>query len=314
MNDLKQSKSANHQQRMAQAQLSLEGLSIGDGFGQRFGRAASLFRKHFENRDMPNPPWLWTDDTAMAIEIVLELAELGRIDQDSLAKRFAKRFVDEPERGYGAGAKGILTDIRNGMPWRDASYAAFGGTGSMGNGGAMRVAPIGAYFGDDLDAAKQAAMDSAEVTHAHADGQAGAVAVAIAAAMAVNPKPGPDVFDQMFSAVLDYTPDSMTRNNIIKARALGPGAKVQAIVQAVGNGSHVISNDTVPFVIWSAATHFHDFDEAMWGTASGLGDVDTTCAMVGGIVAGAVDFERIKHWAQYREALPDGLGVNHDRL
>ena len=38
-----------------------------------------------------------------------------------------------------------------GVDWRVTSREAFGGSGSLGNGSAMRVAPIGAWFADDLD-------------------------------------------------------------------------------------------------------------------------------------------------------------------
>ncbi len=44
-------------------------------------------------------------------------------------------------------------------------------------------------------------------------------------------------------------------------------------------------SDTVPFTMWCAARHLHDYEQAMWTTVSGLGDRDTTCAIIGGIVA-----------------------------
>ncbi len=53
----------------------------------------------------------------------------------------------------------------------------------MGNGAAMRVAPIGAYFADDLDKVLYYAQASAEVTHAHIEGIVGAMAVAVASAL-----------------------------------------------------------------------------------------------------------------------------------
>jgi len=61
----------------------------------------------------------------------------------------------------------------------------------------------------------------------------------------------------------------------------------------------------VPFSLWCAARHLDDFTEAMWTTVSGLGDRDTTCAIVGGIVACAVGEEGIpKAWQSAREPLP----------
>ena len=43
-----------------------------------------------------------TDDTEMAISIAGILKSHARIDQDGLAKRFARRFEREPDRGYGS--------------------------------------------------------------------------------------------------------------------------------------------------------------------------------------------------------------------
>jgi hypothetical protein len=48
----------------------------------------------------------------------------------------------------------------------------------------MRVAPLGAYFADDLDMVVEQAERSATTTHCHAEAVAGAVAVALAAALA----------------------------------------------------------------------------------------------------------------------------------
>jgi ADP-ribosylglycohydrolase len=53
----------------------------------------------------------------------------------------------------------------------------------------------------------------------------------------------------------------------------------------LGSGYRVIASDTVPFALWCAARHLDDYAEALWATVAGLGDRDTTCAIVGGIVA-----------------------------
>jgi ADP-ribosylglycohydrolase len=81
-------------------------------------------------------------------------------------------------------------------------------------------------------------------------------------------------------------------------------AEPVAVAAELGNGSRVLASDTVPFAIWCAATHLGDFKDALWSTASVGGDVDTTCAMVGGIVAGAVGTTGIPdEWRASREPL-----------
>src|SRR5512147_106163 len=101
----------------------------------------------------------------MAISICAVLKSHGRIDQDALAKRFARRFERDPERGYGKMTRIQMREIMAGAKWRDTAAKAFGGQGSMGNGSAMRVAPLGAYFSDDLEKCVTEAHASAMVTH-----------------------------------------------------------------------------------------------------------------------------------------------------
>jgi ADP-ribosylglycohydrolase len=57
------------------------------------------------------------------------------------------------------------------------------GRGSFGNGGAMRIAPLGAFFADDVERVVVEARRAREVTHAHPEAVARAVAVAVAAAL-----------------------------------------------------------------------------------------------------------------------------------
>ena len=84
--------------------------------------------------------------------------------------------------------------------------------------------------------------------------------------------------------ILSLTPESATRNGI--QRALDIAADdLRTASRTLGTGNKVSAQDTVPFCLWSAAHHLDSFEEALWGTAKGLGDCDTTCAIVGGIVA-----------------------------
>ena len=71
----------------------------------------------------------------------------------------------------------------------------------------------------------------------------------------------------------------------------------------LADGTKVISQDTVPFCIWSAARHLRDFEEAMWSTVSGLGDRNTTCAIVGGIIATDPRVVIPPEWLEARESL-----------
>jgi ADP-ribosylglycohydrolase len=295
------------------SRLALEGLSIGDAFGQRFFVSPSVVESLLAARAFPAPPWCWTDDTAMALSVHEVLAAHGKIDRDALAALFAARYRADPVRGYGVMAHAILQAIGEGTHWNQAARQAFGGQGSMGNGSAMRVAPVGGYFADDLEQVVVHAQASADPTHAHPDAKAGAVAVAIAAAVAwqmgcgVRERSG----EILFREVIARTPAGPTRDGVERAAALALDLDPRTAVDALGNGSQVICSDTVPFSLWCAARHLDDFEEALWSTVSGLGDRDTTCAIVGGIVSLCVGPAGIPEaFASAREpldALPTGL-------
>jgi ADP-ribosylglycohydrolase len=281
---------------LARARLSLEGLSIGDAFGELFFTRSP---SDATATNLPPGPWPWTDDTHMALSIVEVLERFGRIEQDALAEAFARRFAAEPHRGYGYGAMSLLRQIAEGADWRTVAPALFSG-GSHGNGGAMRAAPIGGCFWRDPARAANEAQRSAVITHAHPEGQAGAMAVAAAAALAAQPTPAAG--SAFLRTVLPFVPDGLTRQTIELSIDL-PGDDLDGAVRVLGTGDNVSAQDTVPFCLWSAAYHLHDFESALWWTVRGLGDRDTTCAIVGGIVAlSAVELPA--HWIGHREPLP----------
>ena len=297
---------ADHESRMERSLLALDGLSTGDAFGERFFIHPDRVGALIDARVVPAAPWQYTDDTVMALGIVEVLAQCGTINQDKLARVFARRYAAAPDRGYGGAAHGILQDILREVPWEITAKAVFGGTGSMGNGGAMRIAPLGAYFADDLDEVVCQAKASAEVTHAHPDGQAGAVAVAIAAAVAWQMGNGkqPRSGDTLLQTVFQYTPEGLTKMGIDRALHLPFDQDPRTVATILGSGQRVLSFDTVPFAVWCAARHLDDYENALWTTVSGLGDRDTTCAMAGGIVVLSAGKTSIPvQWLEARESL-----------
>ena len=61
----------------------------------------------------------------------------------------------------------------------------------------------------------------------------------------------------------------------------------------------------MPSAISCAARHLDNLAEALWATVSAGGDMDTTCAIVGGIVAARTGLDEIPgEWINAREPLP----------
>ncbi|MEU0566165.1 ADP-ribosylglycohydrolase family protein [Nonomuraea sp. NPDC005983] len=286
----------------ARAAASLHGLALGDAFGSQFFVPAH--HHALSSRLLPPDPWQWTDDTEMACSVYRVLADHGVVDQDRLAASFAARH--DFDRGYGPATNRMLRLVREGGDWRTLSAELFDGKGSWGNGAAMRVAPLGAWFADDLAQVVRQAALSAQVTHTHPEAVAGAVAVAVAAATAVRE---PDLSPGRFlDRVGEHVPASMVREGIAEARQLLTISDPALAAQVLGNGRQVSAQDTVPFTLWVAARERHDFETAMWTTATAGGDVDTTCAIVGGIVAASGSAEP-PEWRRRCEPLPDWAGV-----
>jgi ADP-ribosylglycohydrolase len=246
--------------------------------------SADLANRLIAEKSLPAPPWFFTDDTLMAISVVATLEEHGGIDQDFLANSFASNY--DSSRGYGAAMHGLLSRVRQTGDWQKEAQALFHGEGSFGNGAAMRVAPLGAYFADDLHEVVEHATLSAVTTHSHVEGIAGAIAVAVASALAsryaeASQLPAPE---EMLMEIHKWTPESAVRQGIWGASQIPSDTPARAAAYILGNGSAVTAQDTVPFAAWNAACHLHSYEHALWSTVSGLGDRDTTCAIVGGIV------------------------------
>jgi ADP-ribosylglycohydrolase len=149
------------------------------------------------------------------------------------------------------------------------------------------------------------------VTHAHPEGKAGAIAVAVGAATAYQQSVAGSLdAAPLFAQVLARTPEGATRQRIEKAAALPASTPSDRVAGQLGSGQEVSCQDTVPFVIWCAAHTLGDYEAAFWKTVSGLGDRDTTCAMVGGIVA--LSSRSIPPaWLAAREPLPE-LGPHEE--
>ncbi|WP_338711680.1 ADP-ribosylglycohydrolase family protein [Streptomyces virginiae] len=284
---------------------SLSGLAFGDAFGDRwFGILRREGPAALEARTVPPEPlWRWSDDTAQALVLVRELAEGGgTIDQDRLALRLAEAYADDSHRGYGASMHDVLRRIGAGESWREVVAGQFGGQGSWGNGAAMRVAPLGAWHAADLDAVAERAAAQSAVSHHHPE----AVAVAVAAALATRSRGGPaPARPDFLRAVAALLPDSDVRSGVRVAARMSARASVRHAAEVLGSGYRMSGPDTVPYALWCAAGHLDDLHEGLWSTVAGRGDIDTTCAIAGGVIAARTGVTALPPtWHAAREPLP----------
>ncbi|MEU1127670.1 ADP-ribosylglycohydrolase family protein [Streptomyces sp. NPDC005899] len=288
--------------RFERALASLRGLSVGDALGSQFFVPANY--PLLKDRALPPGPWQWTDDTEMACSVLAVLAEHGRVDQDALAGSFARHH--DVDRGYGPAVNRLLRLVREGGDWRELASELFQGQGSWGNGSAMRIAPLGAWYADDPEQATHQAEISSYTTHQHREAVVGAMAVAAAAALVAAPG-GPPTPEALLDGVVALVPRSAVGAGLRRARDMLDYQDAGTVAAVLGNGRRTSAHDTVPFALWSAARSLGDFEEAFWVTAQAGGDVDTTCAIVGGVVAAGVAGAPPAAWLARTEEPPSWL-------
>ena len=253
------------------------GSALGDAIGElafRYRDRGSLIRLLEQV-----PELRYTDDTAMAIGLAESLIREGRVNQERLGQQFMANFEREPWRGYAAGPPTIFSLVREqGITYGEAARTLFDGAGSLGNGAAMRIVPVGLLYHRDSNL-YQAACASAEVTHAHPVGMDGAAVQATAVARALQMDPG-GAF-----AVYGFIQDLMgvARTPEIRSKI----AAVERLIQDAAPpeqaarllGRTVAVHESVPFALYSFLTHPDAFEECLFCAILHGGDRDTLGAM-----------------------------------
>ena len=278
---------------------SLLGLAIGDSLGEMLSYGAVAAPDRMREPDFPGAPLYHTDDSEMALALCSILRAHQTVHQDALAARFARRFLLDPDRGYGKMTRIQLREMLDGADWRCLSKSAFNGQGSMGNGSAMRVAPLGAFFADDLELCIQQARASSEVTHGHSEAIAGTIAVAVAAALACRTSSIP------LPEVIKHVPESEVRRRLEQAQGLS-GTHLEA-AKTLGCGAQVTAQDTVPCCLWLAATS-NNYPEAIGWAIQADGDCDTCAAITGGLLALTAPSTVPQPWVRRLESSIRGHG------
>jgi poly(ADP-ribose) glycohydrolase ARH3 len=257
----------------------------------------------------------YTDDTQMMTGILETLLEKKGFDPGVCARRFQENF--DPRRGYGRRIFGVVERIRQGIPWDQV------GTDSFGNGGAMRIAPLGCFYYRDLEALRENAILSARITHNHPEGLAGAVAQATAVGLAVQCSLSTEPFnperflsgikaqvidmDKGFAESLNgiKSVSAVLRLDDSKRQTCSPEDSILKAIEALA-GRYELSLraiESVPAAI-GAFLLTHSFREAVVLAVNLGGDTDTIGAMAGAVAGAYYGFSQIPQ--EWLKALENG--------
>ena len=270
---------------------SLIGTAVGDAVGAGFEGRRVLEPEVVGDIVARRELLTYTDDTHMMIGVAESLVQREGFDGEHMARVFIRNYDCEPWRGYGPGPPSVFRMIRAGEPWDKAAENLYHG-GSYGNGSAMRIAPIGVFYHDDLSMLKEVAYRSSRITHSHELGKEGAALQAYAVALAVNLEPAKPFDARGFLAELyEFVQNEVYKRKLAKAGALLGEADKAAVAADIGNGIEAFNS--VPTAIYSFLSHHHSFEEAILFAVSLGGDTDTIAAMTGAIAGAYLDVDAV---------------------
>jgi len=217
-------------------------------------------------------PGQYSDDTQMSLMVAESLIENHGFNPDDLAERYVEWITSGRARGYGKTTMLAIQNLLNGKHWSESGIA-----GSYGNGTAMRAAPFGVYFRNDLQSLISICKMDSAITHASDEAEAGSIAIGYAAAYAVNREK-----DGLLDELWKILPDSKVKSIIYSLDSLidSPHITPEQALRVIGTKADV--RQTVPAALY-CFLKFKNYGEAIQAAIRAGGDTDTTAAIVGAL-------------------------------
>jgi poly(ADP-ribose) glycohydrolase ARH3 len=292
---------------------SMLGGMVGDFIGAAVeAESPGYIRKTFKNVDdilaLKTVPEIlsgdwevgrFTDDTQLTLAVAEWLIRDASLSGRELLANFCR--VYEPWRHYASGTRLILESFpQAGDRWPELATAMFP-QGSYGNGSAMRVAPVGLMFHNDLRGLIQVARTSSSVTHSHFLALQGAALQATAVAVALKSPFEFVHFMTMLTSTLSWFEDLGQDTSVYKTALAriceGMKNKISPLKMSslLGNGIKV--QEAVPMAIYCYCANPHSFEKAVESAIFLGGDTDTIACMTGAISGAALGANQIpSHW------------------
>lgn len=284
---------------VAELPLRLRGLLIGAAVGDALGlpaeglsryRTQRLYRSCWRHRLVFGHGMI-SDDT----EHTIFVAQCLLRHPDS-PKRFARRlgwclrgWLLSLPAGIGFATLRAIGKLWLGFP------PSYSGVYSAGNGPAMRVAIIGAFFAHDAERRAAYVAASTRMTHTDQKALIGATAIAELAAWIVRERlTAPPPLDDFLALLRRCGPEDHGWQDLVDiiAQAARDGASVSALAERLGLAKGVTGYiyHTVPVVVYAWFRQGGDFRATLTAVLDCGGDTDTTGAIVGAL-AGAMNGE-----------------------
>jgi ADP-ribosyl-[dinitrogen reductase] hydrolase len=253
------------------------GLAVGDALGGPLEFQPARSPDNYVT-DMIGGGWQqlapgeWTDDTQLALCILDSLLARKVFDPDDIAHRFVK-WMESGPKDIGIATQRVLSSIREGVPWEQASAEAQAADpANAPNGSLMRCAPLAMFFFRRPDYAASLSPVLSRITHAHPDCEAACVVVNVAITHLLNGSSAADAVEAGYNACETVTEPFRER--------------IQRIMQPTNSTSPTgWVLDTLEVALWSFL-HTTSYEAAVVEAVNRGADADTVGAIVGAM-AGA---------------------------
>lgn len=225
----------------------------------------------------------YTDDTLMSIALSKSLIQSNGFNPADVADEYLAWYNTGNTRGIGTTTASAIVNLKLGATFEESGLIrGHDGLPAAGNGTAMRAAPLGIVYCDNLNKLLEVAMWDASITHNSLEPQMGSVAVALGTALLANRTRSPQ------SVIWDVTEvlhDSDVKGKLQMAQhyleqGTDPGTIASEALAAIGTTGYVADTVASAFYCLSATNNFKD---AVVMAVRAGGDTDTTAAVVGAL-------------------------------
>jgi ADP-ribosylglycohydrolase len=272
---------------------TLVGLAIGDALGMPFEKRGEAVHK-----DLPTwagnyrkgthhklPAGHFTDDTEMALALAMAILDNGRYDAHTAARWYLS-WAEGTPHGMGGTTRKAMVKLAAGVP-PHASGVSFDDPDTVGNGTAMRVAPLGVWYRSaELAQLREVTSQDSAITHQSPEAAAGSLAIAWAVKKSLDGSRGHRLFEDVLEVLAPAEGETFVGTRVFElveeAYGLMKGLTTppEAIMQLgrFGNVSQTVAT-AVFCAAWAA-----DFEQGVVAAIRGGGDTDTRGAIAGAIL------------------------------
>lgn len=305
------------------------GLALGDclGFPVEFCKTMKEIEETYGPggiKDLPDPA-LVSDDTQMTMSVaraILGIKPLvGTLEDDATIERYGARVASEfvewfksqkdpkNSRAPGLTCMAACQELATGKYWRISGIPE-----SRGSGAAMRSAPIGLWFHEDIPNIVQYGIATAQPTHLDDVSSCASVGTALLCSVAMSGVPV-GLWGHELMVVTGGISEDFSRIINAATSAVGTLSPEKALsAGCIGEGWQ--GHEAVASAMYCCMSCQNDFKAAVLMAANTVGDSDTIACITGALMGARLGIEAIPpEWRGKVEhekeliGLADGLAV-----